>query len=110
MTKRPMYECNGCGERHGHRTEMVEVRLRHASGEWEEPTDETIHLCIECNHLSLTDVASTYEFVLVEAHDGPVVGVKDYSGNVLTKRRVIDGGHTRILEGMAKVEQVISAE
>lgn len=42
------FECNGCGQTHGHRTDMFEfeVQVRRA---YEPPTyDESIHVCLDC--------------------------------------------------------------
>lgn len=46
--KRPIFECDGCGDRHGHRTEMHDLDVVYPSGEYSEPTTETLHVCLEC--------------------------------------------------------------
>lgn len=49
MSEWTMWECEGCGDRHGHRTEMTPYPLvRAAKSPFEAPTEETVHACLAC--------------------------------------------------------------
>lgn len=41
------FECDACGDTHGHRTDMVEVPIRRESDEWIPPRDEVLHVCYD---------------------------------------------------------------
>ncbi|AGM11178.1 hypothetical protein M197_gp13 [Haloarcula hispanica tailed virus 2] len=89
--KRPVYECDNCGERHGHRTEMAEVPLRHSSDIWTAPRLETLHVCLDCDFgeatgawSSVNDVTDVYEAFLVDS--GEVVGLMGQDGQPVLRK------------------------
>ena len=117
--KRPVYECDGCGERHGHRTEMHEVRIRHRSGEWESPEQETLHVCIACDGLedaptgasaSISDTMEVWHEFLVDGPTGPVVGLRTSEGHVVLREdlNVPDHGNVALIrDAMDGVEALL---
>lgn len=109
MTERSIFECDGCGDRHGHRTEMTEVPVRYSSGEFEKPDEETLHLCIDCYSPSVSDVTDVYHYFLATRPDGEVVGLlADDTVVHLSDITVENHGNVAIIEDAAEtVEAVI---
>lgn len=75
MTKRSIFECDGCGDRYGAKNDVVPALVRHASEEWQQHHDETLHLDFDCGAGPLVTVNnSTYRRFLVD-DDKTVVGM-----------------------------------
>lgn len=115
--KRTVYECDGCGERHGHRTEMIPARVRHQSDEWTDPTQETLHICIACDGVGITgagssisDVNQAWSEYLVDA-GRHVVGLRnEATGEVLLRENlsVEQHGNVAIIrDAMDAVEDLL---
>lgn len=116
--KRDVYECDGCGVRHGHRTEMTPARVRHRSGEWEAPEQETLHICIACDGVDITGAGSSISDVnqvwgefLVDGPTGPVVGVYSQATQQVLLREDLDPeqhGNVAVMEdAMDAVEALV---
>ena len=80
MTEYEIFECDGCGDRHGHKTEMQEILLIAESGHFDEPETLTTHLCTTC---TTKEIDSALE--KVEAF-----GVDRFRGEV--KAAILNGG------------------
>ena len=74
MTRRPVFECDGCGERHGYLNEMCIIPMRFAPPDiWAEVEDEELHACISCwpgRYSELLDVVDRIGYTL---DGGPVI-------------------------------------
>lgn len=92
MTKRTIFECDGCGDRFGAKNDVVPAEVRHESDEWFQHTDETLYLCFDgCGGDALVTVNnSRYRRFLIDANRN-VVGVMTGLQVVLDWEDVVAG-------------------
>lgn len=60
-----LFECDACGDRHGHLNEMHEFGARFPSGEYENPRHETLHVCLDCGPAGLGGLLASINHVRV---------------------------------------------
>ena len=96
---------------------MTPARVRHRSGEWEAPEQETLHICIACDGVGITGASSSISDVnqvwgeyLVDGPTGPVVGLHcEASEQVLLREDLSEQhGNVAIIEdAMDAVEALL---
>lgn len=96
-----MFECDGCGTRHGHATDMLDIPLlsKHArGGEWEAPEEVTMHACLDCSTASLRFTVREFDRICIRRSirvDDPVAGFYA-DGEFVSTANAIDHGDDEI--------------
>lgn len=83
MTEYDIFECDACGDRHGHKTEMVEVPLIQMSGRFEEPETLLTHLCIGCSTPPISSALEKVEAFGVDSFRGTVTAAVFPNGDAV---------------------------
>ncbi len=102
MTKRTIFECDGCGDRFGAKNDVVPARIRHEAEEWQQHHDETLHLCFDCGGGHLVTANNTRFFRFLVDDDRNVVGM-------LTGMRTVHGWES-VLEDVDHPDAVADAK
>lgn len=79
---------------------MRDIPVRYSSGEFEEPQEEVLHLCIGCSVPGIRDVLDVYDYFLATEPGGKVVGMMKEDGTTVTRDElnIDDHGNVAIIE------------
>lgn len=91
MTQHDVYECDGCGDRHGHKTEMLEVPLVKESDLFEEPDRMVAHLCTGCATSQIAALRTKFAAVGVNSFRGEATAAVKEDGTYFARADMTDG-------------------
>lgn len=76
MTELAVFQCDSCGDRHGHETEMWPWEIRYKQGDYAHPREETLHSCIQCSPPHHDDVLQDVNIFGVDQHEVEYIHIR----------------------------------